>query len=133
MNSNRYHLPHFIQFNSRGITLVEVLVALVIVALALGAGLNVSGAVTNNVTRLENVVLAQWCAENILIEMRLTSNLPVANSTEENCSQKGKNFLVKIETESTISTVFKKINIRVLDEYKNSQFSITTVLPIKQS
>jgi general secretion pathway protein I len=130
MNFSPYHLPRFERFNSAGITLVEVLVALVIVALALGAGLNVSGAVTNNVTRLENVVLAQWCAENILLEMRLTGNLPVTNSSEENCAQIGKNFLVKIESESTPNPMFKKMNIRVLDEYKNSQFSIKTVLPV---
>jgi general secretion pathway protein I len=50
----------------RGFTLIEVLVALAIVAVVLGAGLKAAGALTNNAQRLADVTAAQWCADNQL-------------------------------------------------------------------
>ncbi|OZA53984.1 MAG: type II secretion system protein GspI, partial [Acidovorax sp. 17-64-282] len=48
----------------RGFTLVEVLVALGIVAIALMAGLQATTALTRNAQRQSDIVLAQLCAEN---------------------------------------------------------------------
>ena len=55
----------------RGFTLIEVLVALVIVAISLAAGVKAAGALTQNAARLQTVSAAQWCAENQLSELRL--------------------------------------------------------------
>ena len=112
----------------QGITLVEVLVALVIVALALGAGLNVSSALTNNVQRLENVTLAQWCAENELIEMRLSGRFPVTAVSETDCTQMHKTFRLRIELQTTPNPAFKKVNVQVMDNQQQTQFSVKTVL-----
>ena len=50
--------------SARGFTLIEVLVALAIVAITLGAGIKAAGALTNNTARLAEVTAAQWCADN---------------------------------------------------------------------
>ena len=52
--------------HARGFTLIEVLVALGIVAIALVAGLQASAALTNNAQRQTDALLAQMCAENEL-------------------------------------------------------------------
>ena len=113
-----------------GITLVEVMVALVIVALALGAGLKATGTLTNNAQRLEDVTLSQWCAENELIEMRLTGNLPATPTKEMDCLQLGRKFHLSMKLNSTPNPMFKRVNIQVLDEAGQLHFSIKTILPV---
>ena len=61
---------------ARGFTLVEVLVALGIVAIALVAGLQASAALTANAQRQSDVLLAHICAENELIRLRLARQMP---------------------------------------------------------
>ncbi|MFS9599130.1 type II secretion system minor pseudopilin GspI, partial [Klebsiella variicola] len=65
---------------ARGFTLIEVLVALVIVAIALGAGIKAAGALTHTAERLAEVSAAQWCAENLVTELRLTQQFPTSAS-----------------------------------------------------
>ena len=45
-------------------TLIEVLVALAIVAITLSAGIKAAGGLTLNAQRMSDLVLAQGCAEN---------------------------------------------------------------------
>ena len=56
---------------AQAFTLVEVLVALAVVAVALSAGLRAAGSVTDNAARLADVSAAQWCADNQLGELRV--------------------------------------------------------------
>ena len=64
------------KFTGRGFTLIEVLVALGIVAIALVAGLQATMALTNNAQRQSDVLLAKVCAENELVRLRLTRQFP---------------------------------------------------------
>ncbi|HEX3140845.1 MAG TPA: type II secretion system minor pseudopilin GspI, partial [Rhizobacter sp.] len=57
---------------ARGFTLIEVMVALAIVAVTLGAGIKAAGALADNAQRITEVTSAQWCADNELTELRLT-------------------------------------------------------------
>jgi len=81
---------------SHGFTLVEVLVALVIVALALGACLRAAGALTSAQDRLEEQIYAGWSADNRLIEIRLARTFPEVGRREAACPQ-GKRALVCVE------------------------------------
>ncbi len=76
----------------RGFTLIEVMVALVIVAVALAAGLRAASAVADNAQRLDDVILAQWCVENQFTVMRLTRVFPGSGESEFSCQQLGRNF-----------------------------------------
>jgi len=61
---------------SCGFTLIEVMVALGIVAIALTAGLQATTALTNNALRQSDVLLAHICAENELVKVRLAKQMP---------------------------------------------------------
>src|SRR5574343_166836 len=69
------------QAKARGFTLIEVLVALSIVAVALLAGLQATGALSNNAQRQTLTMLGQICAENKLIRLRLQRQFVLQLST----------------------------------------------------
>jgi type II secretion system protein I len=66
----------------RGFTLIEVMVALVIVAFGMGAVLAALSAAANNIAALHDKTLAQWIALNLVADMRLNLQPPTAGVTE---------------------------------------------------
>ncbi len=77
----------------RGFTLIEVLVALAIVAIALAAGIRAAGALIDNAQRLADVIAAQWCADNQLVNLKLARQFPGIGDSEFACEQLGRDFM----------------------------------------
>ncbi len=67
---------------ARGFTLIEVLVALAIVAIALGAGIKAAGSNVSNAAYLRDRTFAHWVAMNKLAEMETMKKFPAAGETE---------------------------------------------------
>ncbi len=66
----------------RGFTLVEVLVALVIVAFGVGAALAALSSSAGNIAAMREKTLAQWVALNRIADVRLMLQPPVTGTTE---------------------------------------------------
>ena len=98
----------------RGFTLVEVLVALAIVAIALTAGLQASAALTRNAQRQSDLLLAQTCAENELIKLRLAKQMPGVGDTPIACEQAGQVFTVALAVRPTPNPNFLRVDAQVL-------------------
>lgn len=114
---------------ARGFTLLEVLVALAIVALALGAGVRAAGAMADNSQRLSDVVLAQWCAENQLLEQRLLRSFPGVGESEFGCEQLGRSFAGKLVTRPTPNPDLRRVEAVIGDGQGRVLLTLTTVLP----
>ena len=99
----------------RGFTLVEVLVALAIVAIALVAGLQATTALTNNALRQSDILLAHLCAENELAKVRLARQMPGVGDSDQPCEQAGRNFNVKVSVSPTPNPSFRRVDAQVLD------------------
>jgi len=80
MSCNR---PH----RAAGFTLLEVLVALVIVAVALGACLRATGLLADSSAGMRERTLAQWSATNHLARMRLANTVPPPGLHRTPCNQ----------------------------------------------
>ena len=97
----------------QGFTLVEVLVALGIVAIALMAGMQATAALTRNAERQSDALLAQVCAENELIKVRLSRQMPGAGDTRVACEQAGQTFTVVVAVQPTPNPNFRRVDARV--------------------
>ena len=96
-----------------GFTLIEVLVALSIVAIALAAGLQATSAVTNNGLRQSDLLLAQLCAENELIKARLSRQMPGVGDNTTACDQAGRTLQVTLSVRPTPNPEFRRVEARV--------------------
>ncbi|MBX3660737.1 MAG: type II secretion system minor pseudopilin GspI [Ramlibacter sp.] len=100
----------------RGFTLIEVLVALGIVAIALVAGLQATTALTNNALRQSDVLLAQVCAENELVKVRLSRQMPGVGDNTLTCEQVGRSFTVQLTVRPTPNPSFRRVDAQVFDD-----------------
>jgi len=100
---------------ARGFTLVEVLVALGIVAIALMAGLQATAALTRYAQRQSDMLLAQVCAENELVKVRLSRQMPGVGDSLLPCEQAGRNLVVALTVRPTPNPNFRRIDAQVRD------------------
>ncbi len=62
--------------NSRGFTLLEIMVALAVLALAMGALIKTASDFTSNQTYLRDRTMTAWVARNVLVQYQLDNQWP---------------------------------------------------------
>jgi len=97
-----------------GFTLIEVLVALGIVAIALMAGLRSTDALTRNASRQSTQWLAQICAENEFTRLRLSRQVPPLGESQVACPQAQLNLQVNLSVQVTPNPNFRRVDARVV-------------------
>ena len=111
-----------------GFTLIEVMVALAIVAIALAAGSRAASAVVGTSQRLNDVVLAQWCADNQLTEMRLQDTWPPVGRSTFTCTQLGRPFKGTLKVQPTPNPSFRRVDAVVANDDGREMLTISTVM-----
>jgi general secretion pathway protein I len=111
-----------------GFTLIEVLIALGIVALALAAGSQATMSLTRNAQRQSDLVLAELCAENELAKARLARQMPAVGDSGSICVQAGASFNVTTSTVPTLNPNFRRVDVQVRDEGDSPILRISTVV-----
>ena len=101
---------------ARGFTLVEVLVAVAVIAIALAAGLRAAGVLVDNSQRLADVIAAQWCAENHLVNLKLTRQFPGIGDTEFACEQLGRRYNGRAQVAGTQYADLRLVDASISDD-----------------
>jgi general secretion pathway protein I len=112
----------------RGFTLVEVLVALAIVAVTLAAGIQAAGSLTHNAVRLDEVTQAQWCADNQLASLKLAKVYPPVGDSDFTCNQLGTTFSGKLVVRPTPNPNFRRVDTQLFNPDGAPVLSLSTVL-----
>jgi general secretion pathway protein I len=99
-----------------GFTLVEVLVALAIVAVSLISASQVGGSWVLNANRQWQYQLAQVCADNALIALRLSSQLPGLGERRVDCTQAQREMRVELTVRATPNPSFRRVEAQVFED-----------------
>lgn len=98
-----------------GFTLLEVLVALVIVGTALGASLRAVGSLTQNSSGLRTSMMATWSAENRLTQIRLAHEWPAFGKRGFECPQGDLALVCEEEVFATPNPYFRRVEVSVYE------------------
>jgi general secretion pathway protein I len=101
-----------------GFTLMEVLVALVIVGTALAASLRAVGSLSSNGANLRTSMMATWSAENRLVQVRLARVYPSIGKETFDCPQADLAMTCVQEVIATPNPRMRRVEVSV---YDNSQ------------
>ncbi|QBC42166.1 type II secretion system protein GspI [Iodobacter fluviatilis] len=110
-----------------GFTLIEVLVALAVIAIAMGAAMKATLASTNNAIELKSRTAAGWVAQNRLNELAALGAWPEIGSTEGKESQAGMDFVWRVETGGSPNRSFRRVEIKVFSSDDN-QHAVATLV-----
>lgn len=125
--------PHSVKAVVRhhGFTLLEVLVALVIIATSLGASLRAVSSLTQNSTGLRNQMMATWSAENRMTEIRLLRIWPEPGRHQFSCSQGSLALICVEEVSATLNRQFRRVVVTVFraDQPQHRLVSLTQLVP----
>jgi general secretion pathway protein I len=112
----------------RGLSLIEVLVALAIVAITLAAGIKAAGALTNNTQRIVDVTAAQWCADNELTSLKLARQFPGVGDSDFACEQLGASYAGTLTVRPTPNPNFRRIDAVISDQDGQRVLVLSTIL-----
>lgn len=113
--------------NNGGFTLLEILIALAILAIGLAAAMRAIGAATNTSYELKQRLLAQWVAQNRVAEIRARALWPDPGLSEGEAEQAGQRFIWRQNVGNTPNASFRRVEIKVVTPNELSHSLATLV------
>jgi len=121
-------MKHRHHVSSGGFTLIEVLVALAIVAITLGAGIKVAGSLAYNAERLTDASFGQWCADNQLISLKLLHQGLSIGDSDFTCEQMGRTYKGKLVIRPTPNINFRRVDAQMFTDGGQPILTVSTVM-----
>jgi general secretion pathway protein I len=116
----------------QGFTLIEVLVALAVIAVALATGVQASNTLLANTDRQRESVLAQLCIENAFTELRLKSmsgaGRPATGEQTFTCPQAGVTYTVVVTVSGTPNPNIVRLDAAVKTADEQQIMTLSSVL-----
>lgn len=126
-HSSHNLMPLTYREKQSGFTLIEVMVALTIIAISLGALLSTSGTQANSASYLKQKTLAHWVAVNELAQLNIEKTLPDTGEQKGSTSMANHDwYWIRKTTKLANSENSKEIVFTVFSD-KNYQQNLTTL------
>jgi general secretion pathway protein I len=97
----------------RGFTLIEILVALAILAVALAAAVRAAGVSADTTLRVKERLLAGWIAQDRLADYAMRPLWPDIGTRQGNADQAGVRFVWRETVTGTPNQLFRRIEVQV--------------------
>ncbi len=114
--------------NQKAFTLIEVLVAMVVLAMSLLAAIKVASEVTTSAIHMQDKTLAQWVAMNKVAEMRLQTTWPSIGRSNGNVEMANRSWHWQMEVKSTEDNDVRRLEVAVLPETEKDADAPTVLL-----
>ncbi|HED17266.1 MAG TPA: type II secretion system protein GspI [Gammaproteobacteria bacterium] len=98
---------------SSGFTLLEVMVSILVLAIALGAVVTASTSYTTNLGHLRDMTLAHWVAVNKMNEITLTETWPKPGIIKGSLSMANRDWEWRIDVQNTPDQSVRRLEIEV--------------------
>ena len=110
--------------NSKGFTLLEVLIALTIISLALGALISTSGSQASSAAYLKQKSIAHWVAMNEINQLQVEKAFPGKGDTKGSTEMAGIEWYWTRTVKETEDENSRQVEIRIfLDEARESSLT----------
>lgn len=96
-----------------GLTLIEVMVAVAVLAFALSALVKMTGETVNTLSYLEKKTFAQWVASNQLNKIEATSAWPSAGAESGEEEMGGVSWFWQVTTSNTESKDLRRLHVEI--------------------
>jgi general secretion pathway protein I len=97
----------------RGFTLIEILVALAILAVALAAAVRATGVAADTTLGLKERVVAGWIAQDRVAQYAVRPLWPDIGTRQGNADQAGLQFVWRETVSGTPNTRFRRVEVQV--------------------
>lgn len=114
-----------------GFTLIEVLIALAIVAISLGAVLHAIGAMAVNTDVARQRLLALWSADSALSTVSVTQSWPAPGVTTFVCPQGSYRFVCRQRVTSMQDPLLREVSVTVYASAKSAEVLAEAVTVIQ--
>lgn len=101
--------------NAKGFTLLEILVALAILAVTLTAASRAAGLSVTSASQVKLTLLADWVAQNRLAQHRINRDWPEIGAYSGQESQGGIELYWEEEVSGTPQQKFRRVEVRVMN------------------
>ncbi len=110
-----------------GFTLIEVVIALLIIALAMAAIIRTTSTSTLNTAHLRDKTFAHWVALNKMAELRLAGTFPEIGTKTDDAEMAGEKWAITIRVNKTPDKNIRRIDVLVRREKDPKDTSVDFV------
>lgn len=98
---------------SKGFTLLEVMVALLIFGLLASTAYKAGGRYVDQYLRIEGKTFATWIAQNQVVELQLAEGLPAISETKKNAEFANQQWVIKSKVIGTQDPKIRRVELTI--------------------
>ena len=104
-----------------GFTLIEIIIALVVISVALGAVINTVGSSVSHGSHLKEKTLGLWVAQNYLAEVSITQQWPTTGQKSDQVMMAGKQWYIQNKVTQTPDKLMRRLDVSVFSDREYEQ------------